>query len=1184
MTKLTHLEKQTINEALIKKMRCLLAGKETELIDETGINYTSGDIEKVCLVGNIGHPPEANSPYIQAPNSMGMVLLLKPDKKGNIHINVSGRFDLSFRSIPSIDYQTKKLIFDGMGVLKEKQNVAEELIRHTVQFKETHITFSKEKLNQWVENTGNEIETSLDNLETLLLKNKKIYKRCNLSASGYPMDLLPWSDEIKTQEALNDHLETHLFSDETILRYNISISARLRKAPVTIKQSDENYLLEIYLVNRTVREDARAYGVYEPFLLDSKIQVELLSGEHLLLPHKLNPEDYQYAEEDGLPGYGITCSVNKVSDTLFETNSMPVYEQPLFETPEPEAVSMAVHPTFKNCSEQTNKMLDSFLNALTHYADQWQEYIDDMPSKAHDQDSIDEAIKERQLFLEERESIEEGIELLKTHDDLRLAFSLMNKSMGQAIQIQNKPFNSWRLFQLGFILTQIRSIYERMNEEDIQKSYDLADVLWFATGGGKTEAYTGIICMALFYQRMKNRFYGVSAWMRYPLRMLSAQQFQRLSYVIAQANIIKYEANIIGSPFTIGYFTGGGTPNKISREKPEGNNVFLPELNQVELDRYKFIKDCPYCGGIDNIEMHRDIDTVRIKHVCQNQDCFSNTDNNLDYRGFSNEIGIFVSDDECYRYLPSIMVGTIDKLAIIGLNQKFNLFFGSANYYCPEHGYTRSTKCEHLRVNRNDKGTWISEPCGNNSRTSQVKTYAIEAMLDPGFSFLIQDELHLLKGDLGNFDAHYESLLYSIQEGFNGNSPKILAATATIKDYKDHLLNLYLKPGRQFPVSGIRRGESFYSRKKSDNGKSRVRRYMISLLPVIRKKIPDFSSTQISLRFLHCVDNICAQLSSDNISFLLDNGLSEEKRDLVLKHLQEQLNVSLIYVNTKNLITSVKENIEIHNEANDQSIMPITLDGGTPLEQIQSSIAFIETKKPEDDKRQIIATNVISHGVDIERLNFMVLSGWPYSMSEYIQSSARSGRIHPGIIYTVLNYQRLYEQNIFLNFSDYHFFMERLVESVPINRYAPNVLERTLPGIITAIILNWLSQQQSLSQFKIGFMFKNLSKALNSQVIVRQLLADKIYDALMVSNKPISQYFDKRVITQFEDKLKELTESTLTRMEQMTGASLELTITDVVEEIIRNRPFTSFRDIEPQVEIVFDKTEDETMLQVLSRF
>jgi len=213
----------------------------------------------------------------------------------------------------------------------------------------------------------------------------------------------------------------------------------------------------------------------------------------------------------------------------------------------------------------------------------------------------------------------------------------------------------------------------------------------------------------------------------------------------------------------------------------------------------------------------------------------------------------------------------------------------------------------------------------------------------------------------------------------------------------------------------------------------------------------------------------------------------------------------------------------------------------------------------------------------------MCLSGWPYSMSEYIQSSARSGRIHPGIIFTVLNYQNLYEQNVFLNFNDYHFFMERLVESVAINRFAPNILERTLPGILTAVILNWLTRQPSFSRFKLGFNFKNLHAALRSQVTVRQLIIDEIYKALSVSDTAMSQYFDKRVIQQFEEKLKDLTETTLNRMEQM-GGSLEDSVSEVVEEILRNRPFRSFRDIEPQVGVYTDKTDDEEILKALSRF
>ncbi len=1184
MTDLTHLQKQAINENLIEKMRYVLAGKPQSVLDDKGMFYTPEDASKFCLIGGVGALPDDSSSYIQAPNSLGMVLLIKPEAD-QVSIKLKGRFDLSYRVIPDIEYQTQSLnIVDG--VIRDSQKVATKLIRHSLSFKDAQITINLNELNTFKLDKNGVIETIMDDFLEQTLKESQPFSRCFTSPRGFPLDTVDWHEGITTQEALNSHLFSTLFQDTSVFRYNIALQARLRKAPSTIEISDGLYLLEIFLVNRTTYEEARPYGITEPFLQDAQFETTLLEGEHFLLPHKLSPKDYQYSEEDGIAGYGIACSIKQLSEKVFATDSMPVYEQPYFETPEPEQVSMSVKPTFDNCVNQSAKMLSSFLFALDSYAEQWQDTINAMPEAGFNNDDIEEAISDRKNFLLEKETVADGIDLLNQHAQLLRAFVLMNQSMAASVKVQGKTFDSWRLFQLGFILTQIRSIYERtINEQAIEKSYERADVLWFATGGGKTEAYTGIICMALFYQRLMGRGYGVTAWMRFPLRMLSAQQFQRLSYIVAQANLLKQKEQIEGVPFTIGYFTGAGVPNAITRPNPSGNNIFLAELSDTRLQDYKFIKDCPYCGEKDSISVISEMETARIKHVCGNDTCSSNTGCLSGQQGFDKEIGIFVSDEECYRYLPSIMVGTIDKLAIIGLNQKFNFFFGSANHYCPEHGFTRGTRCEHNRIRRSDQGVWESLPCGNNTRTSQLKTFAVPRLMDPGFPFVVQDELHLLKGDLGNFDSHYETLLASMQSAYKGQSPKIISATATIKEYENHLLHLYLKPGRQFPMPGIKRGESFYSRKKSDGDSRFNRRYMLAILPVTRKayEMPNFGSTQVSFRLLNHIDKICDDLKNGKMSFIEELNFSLEFSDVVLAYLEEFLNVSLIYINNRNLIPKLKLNIEGHNSQHDKTIMPMVLDGTTKLENAQSCIATIETKTPEDNRRQIIATSMISHGVDIERLNIMVLAGWPYSMSEYIQLSARSGRTHPGIVFTLLNYPKLYEQNVYLNFNDYHFFMERLVESVAISRLSPNILRRTLPGVISAVILNWLSQQQAVSQFNIKFNFKALHSALNSQVPVRQMIIEQVYKALSVHDTPMSQYFDKRVVEQFEQSLRDLTESTLNRMAGMSGSSLEDSITDVLEEILGSRPFTSFRDIEPQVEIAFDSREDDDMLNKLSR-
>ena len=122
---------------------------------------------------------------------------------------------------------------------------------------------------------------------------------------------------------------------------------------------------------------------------------------------------------------------------------------------------------------------------------------------------------------------------------------------------------TWRPFQIAFFLLNIESI---ANENS--KDRTLVDLLWFPTGGGKTEAYLGLIAFNLFFERLNgldtNR---TSVIMRYTLRLLTAQQFERASKLICSMEVIREEnLNLLGETrFTIGIFVGGATSYNTKR-------------------------------------------------------------------------------------------------------------------------------------------------------------------------------------------------------------------------------------------------------------------------------------------------------------------------------------------------------------------------------------------------------------------------------------------------------------------------------------------------------------------------------------------------------------------------------------------------------------------------------------------
>lgn len=1186
---LSFREKSDLNRRILDLMALRLVDKTERTLPEEGQSYVHDHPADQSLMGSIGQAPNPDYTGFQAPNSMGLVLLVKPDKTGNIRINLSGQCDVFHRTIPTLQAMREKLNLDG-DTPKPSQTILTSHRRYTLQFNNIPMAMSLPKdINQWIRPAEkNALYESISSLEALCVKNPLIFKRCKLGKTGSAIFFFDWDDDaIQTQEDLNAAVTRDIFDDTSeVMPYRIELRMRVRPAPPSLTDKAGAYLLEIYLENSTSLEETRQFGVTRnAHLLDAQFSVQLNQGDGLGLPHKLEPADYRYKKTGTVPGYGITTSVEQVGPNHYATQAMPISSLAKTRNPSPEELSMHAEPTFSLLATDPIALLQSLIIAVRDYGEQWQVHIDQRIAAGDTEEAV-VSQREREALLAEASLMEEGVTLLEDHPQLLESFRWMNEAMGAAFSHQGKSYIvAWRLFQLGFILTQIRAVYERScKQEELTDHLNTAEVLWFATGGGKTEAYLGIVLMSMLYERLHQRRYGVTAWMKFPLRMLSVQQFQRLAYVIAQANRIRAreQDRLPGHPFTVGYFTGEGTPKMISSHFDNHLQTFLPTLRPDQLNRWKFIHDCPYCENTDSVAVIRDLDKCRIKHVCTNDQCWSNTQAPADEYGggIRGELGIYVSDEEVYRYQPTVLVGTIDKLAVIAHNKKFRVFFGGATHYCPDHGFSFEGKCTSRMLVRQDDGSYLSELCPNNSRTSTVRTQALGPMVMPGIQFILQDELHLLSENTGNFDSHYETLMSSLQEANGGRAPKVLSATATIKGYSHHINHLYQRHARRFPVPGIAQGESFYSRIDEDNGTALIRRWYAGILPLGSGSVMERATAIASTRYLTLIDELREGLitAPDETTQLL--GLATEHAPALLAHIETYLNACLLYNN------SIRGNSDLHRhlEENQLEYFPdrrwVKLDGETSLDDIQAAIQLIETKLPDDPTRQILATSVVSHGVDMARLNFMVVGGWPKSMAEYMQSSARAGRVEPGIVLSVMNSKNLFQSNVYLDFQDYHRFMDRMVESVPVNRFAPNLLERTLPGVFSACINNWAPSQPWGTD-----IMKNAGKvrdALNDNNLgVRELLKAQLLSSLAVP-PDMEAVFDQRVTEDFMQQLERKVEWALNAFEGMSSSMTAEMLFDVIERLLGNRPMRGLRDIESQI-IVKPQTDTQNLIDALAR-
>ena len=1186
MPELTFREKSTLNRRLLDLLALRLVDKEAPIIDWPGKRYYHNEPANLSLMGSIGHQPDPDFTGPQPPNAMGMVILVTPDVQGQIHLRLSGQFDVVHRCIPELAIMRQELKRDGQNI-KPTQPIVTSYRRMTVIFESVDLVINLPgDTNQWVRpDSDNALDRAMSDLRNHCLDDPEIFRSCHTGPTGAALVDFAWNDELITdQAALNSVITASLFDDTSqVLDYQVQLRTRARRAPSSLTELGNAYLLEVFLENNTTREIARRFGIARSaHLLDARFSCQILSGDAHGLPHKLAPADYRHRDHSTVPGYGVTTSVHRDEQGVFHTQAMPVSHQAKTRNPFRESLGLSSDPTFDALSDNPVPLLRSFVKAVRDYAAEWDALIAQLRADGDDE-TARVAADDQASLLAEAKTMEDGIDLLESHDQLRQAFAWMNEAMRDAFIHQGKPIHQWRLFQLGFILTQIRAVYERScPKAEITDHINTAEVLWFATGGGKTEAYLGIVVMSMLYERLNKRIYGVTAWMKFPLRMLSVQQFQRLSYVVAQANRIKQRESLPGHPFTLGFFTGEGTARFITRSGEKDRRDFLPSMGSDQLYRYQFIHDCPYCDAKDSVSVQKDIAGCRLKHVCSNPDCWTHqgADPGNYGEGIRGEIGIYVSDEEVYRYIPSVLVGTIDRLVLIGHNRRFRMLFGGATHFCPEHGFSMEGKCSHNRLQRQDNGSYQSTACGNNTRTSEIKTQALSAASQRGIQFILQDELHLLSQNTGNFDAHYESTMQALQMANGGRPAKVLSATATIKGYTDHVHHLYQSKARRFPVPGIRRGESFYSRIDADDDGELVQRWYAGILPLGSGRIVERSSAMASSRFLTLVDDLRYGLVSHPAETCEALGMPSHKAEEALAHISTYLNSCLIYNN------SISGNGELHG-ALEEYQMPdypdrrwIKLDSSTPLDDIQKAIQLIETKSADDPTRQMIATSMISHGVDMHRLNFMIVCGWPKAIAEYIQSSARSGRVEPGIVLSVMDSRQLFQTNVYLDFQDYHRFMDRMVESVPINRFAPNLLERTLPGVISACVLNWMEGQTwgkdaGKNAGKLKDILNNPTSGAESSL--RGLLTQCLSVPPLIRGE-----FDHRVLHDYHETLDRRIDHALRGLVNLSSNLTSEYLSEALARLLGHAPMRSLRNIESQILIKPDG-DTESLIEALGR-
>ncbi|MEH7537436.1 helicase-related protein [Bacillus toyonensis] len=855
---------------------------------------------------------------------------------------------------------------------------------------------------------------------------------------------LPLSQLIK-QRQIEKYVEMKNKKVEGFSQYHIQFQAKLREVrgkyiitiSVTNRSAIQNFNRQQLILFQAIMSintpEGQSFSVYpKQYEMKEKLTEEEASTELL------------YRNED-VYAFGHGCAAN------WEQNSKNIQQLSTTFMPEYEALSMTPNVFVNQEGEEVEleiKMSDlaglssdapprKILNPLIKGYREWIETkwreIDNVPRRL-------KFIAEKHLKLckESLDRMEKGLELLEDPQILE-AFRLANKAMllqqvngkdrrfGRIEEKQilfDKSFtesvndesrlksasNTWRAFQIAFILMSIDSLVDEKCT-----SREVVDLIWFPTGGGKTEAYLGVAAFQMILRRLKNPLdAGVDVMMRYTLRLLTADQFQRSSRLICALEYLRRKNNLkLGDiPFSIGIWVGSNTtPNSNKSAK-----ILLRKLQKNEKNAQQFIvNSCSWCGA--NLGYYHETGSKR-KHYfgyqikddklvahCPDKNCH-----------FHEELPIYIVDETIYEKRPTFLIGTVDKFVQLVWQPKARALFGI-------------------------------DPKGNR-------------VISPP-ALIVQDELHLISGPLGTLTGLFEALVEELcLKDLDGKvvKPKIIAATATIKQFEEQSRALFgRKNARLFPSPGLENEDSFFAtpaiNKELDKpmpGRKYIGVYTTTVR-IMMSQVMTFSAilqatSEISVEER---DPYWTLLSFYNTLRELGGGLTLSQTDIPQYSnsmaLRKDLKKDTRYVNNILELTSRKQSFEIAKTIDD---LKLEYRPNKAKKDINSTIDLC------------LASNIIEVGVDIDRLSVMAIVGQPKMTAQYIQVSGRVGRRwweRPGLIFTLYSNTKSRDKSHFEHFREYHQKLYAQVEPTSVTPFSDSCLDRGLHAIVVGFLRQALS-------------------------------------------------------------------------------------------------------------------------------
>jgi hypothetical protein len=679
--------------------------------------------------------------------------------------------------------------------------------------------------------------------------------------------------------------------------------------------------------------------------------------------------------------------------------------------------------TFKYLQAVEND--ESVFSKLETFVDAYEDWIEQQENLALAENPEEQKVAQRLTgrMQEAKDRMRLSISRLRSDGNAQYAFAIANKAMLMQMELNgpapaNTPY-AWRPFQLGFFLMALESSIDE--DSDFR---DCVDLIWFPTGGGKTEAYLGVMAFVFIYRRLSysSSGGGTTAIMRYTLRLLTAQQFVRACKVVSALELIRRTTDTLGEePFSAGLWLGGASsPNTYAQA--------LDALNRRNFSKF-VLRQCPWCTSDFSVENYQCTEH-QFNFICSNDSC------ELGGNG-SKVLPFNVVDEALYDTPPTLLIATVDKFARLPWEDRACAFFGGNQHRPPE--------------------------------------------------LVIQDELHLISGALGSivglYEVGFESILVS-----RGVYPKFIASTATIRQAPEQVQSLF---GREkmavFPPVGLRQKDSYFAKEVPTSEKPG--RFYIGYMAFGRKRVDclmDLAGSLIAAPQACFGDDSILKdawwtqmvyhgslkgVGNSRTNF--QSGVPRVQRQLLLKDFLRKLDklepgMSEQFMQDKvakkkgfytgSCPTLFMENADLQNLYKQYfPVRDLTIKSLTSNQTAEENASVFEGLKAVYSKVDaldvILATNMVSVGLDEPRLALMVINGQPLTTAEYIQASSRVGRGKtPGMVF--VNYYKTQARSLshYENFRAYHRSFYRFVEPSSLTPFTRQVRNRALHAVLVSAV------------------------------------------------------------------------------------------------------------------------------------